>query len=144
MLNPGRAGAVVESAAQHDLPRRTKLGKPRPRVASPASHTAAKWNWNLEVEMGTKGPVKLEVLRAKRALKNYQKAVAPLFLRVAELDHEAPATKAARKGLDEIAIELADNGELSRYVESIDRIAKEKDSRLGNIFLSSAGGSALD
>jgi len=76
--------------------------------------------------MGTKGPVKLEVLRAKRALKNYQKAVAPLFLRVAELDHEAPATKAARKGLDEIAIELADNGELSRYVESIDRIAKEK------------------
>ena len=76
--------------------------------------------------MEKRGPVKLEVLRAKRALKNYQKAVAPLFRRVlAELDYEAPATKAARKALDEIAIELADNGELSHYVESIDRIAKE-------------------
>ena len=48
--------------------------------------------------METRGPVKLEVLRAKRA----------------------------RKALDEIAIELADNGELSHYVESIDRIAKGK------------------
>ncbi len=76
--------------------------------------------------MEKRGPVKLEVLRAKRALKNYQKAVAPLFLRVAELDHEAPARKAARQALDEIAIELADNGELSHYVESIDRIAKER------------------
>jgi hypothetical protein len=72
------------------------------------------------------GPVELEVLRAKRALKNYQKAVAPLFLRASELDHEAPTTKAAMKALDEIAIELADSGELSHYVESIDRIAKEK------------------
>jgi hypothetical protein len=76
--------------------------------------------------MEKRGPVKLEVLRAKRALKNYQKAVAPLFLRAAELDDEAPATKAAMKALDEIAIELADKGELSYHVESIDRIAKEK------------------
>ncbi len=76
--------------------------------------------------METRAPVKLEVLRAKRALQNYQKAVAPLFLRASELDHEAPATKASRKALDEIAIELADSGELSHHVESIDRIAKEK------------------
>ncbi len=70
--------------------------------------------------MEKRGPVKLEVLRAMRALKNYQKAVAPLFLRAGEDDHEA------LKALVEIAIELADNGELSHYVESIDRIAKEK------------------
>jgi len=76
--------------------------------------------------MEKRGPVKLEVLRAKRALKNYQKAVAPLFLRASELDHEAPTTKEAMKALDEIAIELADSGELSYHVESIDRIAKEK------------------
>jgi hypothetical protein len=76
--------------------------------------------------MEKRGPVKLEVLRAKRALKNYQKAVRPLFRWAAEFDHEAPATKEAMKALDEIAIDLADNGELSHYVESIDRIAKEK------------------
>src|SRR5713101_1354796 len=76
--------------------------------------------------METRGPVKLKVLRAKRALKNYQKAVAPLFLRASEIDHEAPATKAAMKALDEIAIELADKGELMYYVDSIDRIAKER------------------
>jgi hypothetical protein len=76
--------------------------------------------------MEKRGSVELEVLRAKRALKNYQKAVAPLFLRASEFDHEAPATKEAMKALDEIAIELADNGELSHYVESIDRIAKER------------------
>jgi hypothetical protein len=70
--------------------------------------------------MEKRGPVKLEVLRAKRALKNYQKAVAPLFFRATELDREA------LKALDEIAIELADNGELTHHVESIDRIAKEK------------------
>jgi hypothetical protein len=73
-----------------------------------------------------RGPVKLEVLRAKRALKNYQKAVAPLFLRATEDDHKAPATRAALDALVEIAIELADNGELSYHVESIDRIAKGK------------------
>ena len=76
--------------------------------------------------MEKRGPVEKEVLSAKRALKNYQKAVAPLFLRASELDHEAPDTKAAMKALDEIAIELADHGELSHYIESIDRIAKEK------------------
>jgi len=70
--------------------------------------------------MEKRGPVELEVLRAKRALKNYQKAVAPLFARATELDREA------LKALDEIAIELADSGELRHYVESIDRIAKEK------------------
>ena len=72
-------------------------------------------------------PVELEVLRAKMALKNYQKAVAPLFLRASAPDHEAPTTKEAMKALDEIAIELADTGELSYHVESIDRIAKEKE-----------------
>ena len=76
--------------------------------------------------MEKRGPVKLEVLIAKRALRNYQRAVAPLFARAAELDDEAPATKAARKALDEIAIELAHNGELGYHVESIDRIAKGK------------------
>jgi hypothetical protein len=38
----GRAGAAVQSPARHRPARRTKLGKPRPSVASPASHTAAK------------------------------------------------------------------------------------------------------
>ena len=76
--------------------------------------------------MEKRGSVDLEVLRTKRALKNYQKAVAPLLLRASEPDHEAPTTKAAMKALDEIAIEPADSGELSHYVESIDRIAKEK------------------
>ncbi len=49
--------------------------------------------------MEERGPVKQEVLRAKRALKNYQKAVAPLFLRATEDDHKAPATRAALKAL---------------------------------------------
>jgi hypothetical protein len=69
--------------------------------------------------MEKRGPVKLEALRAKRALKNYQKAVAPLFLRASEIDHDAPATKAAGKALDEIAIELADNGELRSYFKTL-------------------------
>jgi len=70
--------------------------------------------------MEKRGSVELEVLRAKRALKNYQKAVAPLFLRATEDNPEA------LKALVEIAIELADNGELTYHVESIDRIAREK------------------
>jgi hypothetical protein len=49
--------------------------------------------------MEKRGPVKPEVLRAKRALKNYQKAVAPLFLRATEDDHKAPATRAALNAL---------------------------------------------
>ena len=76
--------------------------------------------------MEGRGPVKQEVLRAKRALKNYQKAVAPLFLRATDIDHKAPATRAALNALVEVAIEFAGNGELSYHVESIDRIAKEK------------------